>query len=299
VSFLLILIGFVLIIKGADYFIEGSKSIASFLKMSPIVAGVIIVAFGTSLPELFVSINAALKGVGNITVGNIIGSNIANIGLGLGSTAIITPLLIKKDEAFKKHMALLFASLLFVLFLWDLVLTRAEGVILLLIFVVFIHLILSGEKQESIGKYSFWKTTIYFFGGIAALMYGSEILINNAVLVARSIGVSERVIGLSLIAFGTSLPEMVTSVVSALKKDYAISVGTIIGSNIFNLLFVMGVAITIRPINVELQLLKFDLPVMILFVFFLFPFIFKEKIGRFAGIFLLISYAGYMLSLFS
>jgi cation:H+ antiporter len=294
----MVLVGFVLIIKGADFFIEGSKSIAAYFKMPPIVAGVVIVAFGTSLPELFVSINAVLKNAGDISVGNVIGSNIANIGLCLASAAIITPLMIKKSEAFKKTLALLAGSVLFTGFLWNGYLSRIEGLIMLMIFAVFLHLILSGQKQESLDKYSGIRTLLYFVGGIMALVLGSDMLVNNAIVIAQSVGVSERVIGLSLVALGTSLPELVTSVVAACKKDFAISVGNIVGSNIFNIFFILGTASSIKPAVIEPTLLTKDVPIMLLFVVFLLPFIFREKIGRLAGGIMLSGYLVYILSLF-
>jgi len=169
---------------------------------------------------------------------------------------------------------------------------------MLLIFMAFLHVIISGQKQESVEKYSPIKTILYFTGGVTALLFGSDILVNNAIIIAKDLGVSERVIGLSLVAVGTSLPELVTSVVAAFKKEYAISVGNIIGSNVFNIFFVLGTAIAIKPTFIDLQLLEIDIPVMILFVLFLLPFIFRERIGRIPGIILLTVYAAYMVSLF-
>ena len=259
IAIILLLVGFVVLIVGADYFVDGASSTALNFKISKMVIGLTIVAFGTSAPEFAVSIQSLLSGSGDILLGNVIGSNILNILLILGVSSVICPLKIKSATIKKEiPMLLLISSILVVvtldsLFDYNMVnlITRSDGIILTLFFMIFLYYLIStmrnkvDEDNEEKPKYSIMKSIIVTILGLVAIVIGSDLIVENAIILAEKIGVSERLIALTVIAFGTSLPELVTSVTAARKHEEEIAVGNIIGSNIFNICIVLGIPVAL------------------------------------------------------
>lgn len=257
---LLLLIGFAILIKGADFLIKGSSSIAKKFGISNIVIGLTIVAFGTSAPELLVNIIASIKGSSDIVIGNIVGSNIVNILFILGVSAMIYPLAFKKNTV---RIEILFALLAFVsldILSNDVlinnsvgnIITRIDGIIMILFFVIFLYYTfkISKDKDETsnVGEFSTLKSIIFILGGIISLTFGGYFVVKSATIIAMYWGVSESLIALTIVSIGTSLPELTTSVVAALKKNPDMAIGNIIGSNIFNIFWILGISAIIRPI---------------------------------------------------
>lgn len=259
IAIILLLLGFVILIVGADYFVDGASSTALNFKISKMVIGLTIVAFGTSAPEFAVSIQSLLNHSGDILLGNVIGSNIFNILLILGISSVICPLKIKSATIKKEiPMLLLISSILVVvtldsLFDYNMVnlITRSDGIILTLFFMIFLYYLIStmrnkiDDDNEEKPKYGITKSIIVTILGIVAIVIGSDLIVENAIILAEKIGVSERLIALTVIAFGTSLPELVTSVTAARKHEEEIAVGNIIGSNIFNICIVLGIPVAL------------------------------------------------------
>ncbi|MGK7389438.1 MAG: calcium/sodium antiporter [Candidatus Cyclobacteriaceae bacterium M2_1C_046] len=315
--YILFAIGFVFLIKGADYLVEGASSIAKRLKVSQIIIGLTIVSFGTSLPELLVNITASFKGSAELAVGNIFGSNIANILLILGISAIIRPLPITKNIYFSEIPFSLIATLL-VGFLANaslltdkkmLTLSRLDGGILLLFFVLFLMYIyvvfrsnrqedeLPTEKEEDL--ISNKKAYVYIAIGLVGLYFGGEWVVAGAIQIAEEAGLSETFIGLTVVAVGTSLPELFTSAVAAYRGNTDIAVGNVVGSNIFNLLWILGVSATLNPIPFSVAS-NTDI-VMIIFASALLLFAVavgkRTRIVRWEGILFVLVYIGYIIYL--
>lgn len=258
VKVLLLVIGFIVLIKGADIFVSGASSLARNFKISKMLIGLTIVAFGTSAPEFAVSIQSILAGSGEIVLGNVVGSNILNIVLILGCASFVHDLKVN-DTTVKKELpiVLLLTSLLVVLMSDQFInhqtniLTRGDGITLLLFFSVFIYYLISmiknkkSEVEEEEQVYSLLKSILYTVGGIVAIIVGSNLVVDSATGIAEMLGVSERIIGLTIIALGTSLPELVTSVVATKKGEYDIAIGNVVGSNIFNIGLVLGVPVAL------------------------------------------------------
>lgn len=248
-----IISGFILLFYGGDWLVDGGISIARKFNMSPIVIGMTVVAFGTSAPELLVSVTSSIQGSAGIALGNVIGSNIANIGLILGITAMITPISVGKSSVLKNGLFMILASILFILMSANGFISRIEGLILVSCLICFVtYSILTNREsgQESpveTGTMKFGYAVLLVFLSCAMLAYGADLLVNGASRVASLLGVSEQVIGLTVVAVGTSLPELAASVAAALKKQMDISIGNVIGSNIFNILCVLGISSTILP----------------------------------------------------
>lgn len=312
-SYLLLIVGFLLLVKGADLFVEGSSKIAKALNIPPIIIGLTIVAFGTSTPEAAVSISASIAGSEGISIGNVIGSNLVNISLILGLTAIISPLEVQKKTIVKEiPLALLGSAALLVLVL-DVplqglesgVLTRGDGIILLLLFAVFLYYIVEvAIKSKNNQNYLLEKpadnnskviSLVKLSIGLAGLVGGGWLVVKFGKEIALSLGMSETLVGLTIVAIGTSLPELVTSVTAAFKKESEIALGNIIGSNIFNIMFVLGVSSTIRPLEILPEIL-FDIALMILLTLILLIFATtqKRKITRVEGLILLGTYLAYL-----
>ncbi len=272
-DYLILIIGFLLLIKGADYFVEGSSGIARVFKVPALIIGLTIVAFGTSAPEAAVSISAALKGSNGIALGNILGSNIFNLSMILGVSALLLPMKVQKQSLKKEiPLTLLSALALFILALDNFwggeaseLLSRGDGLMLLLLFAVFVYYIIETVKnsrettndfEEEEQKHpSIWKLALYTIGGIAGIIWGGNLVVNSSVSIAKAFGLSETLIGLTIVAIGTSLPELITSAVAAIKKESDIALGNLIGSNIFNVLFVMGISATLNPVVVDPSLI--------------------------------------------
>jgi len=253
-NILLLIIGFIMLVRGADYFVDGSVALAQRLRIPAIVIGLTVVAMGTSAPETAISIFSVLKNSDSILIGNIIGSNIANILLILGITVLISDLHIQKNTLVYEIPFVGFITLLLCgVGLYCGIISRLFAFVLLGLFVMFLiylYIISKSEKTseievKQIGKL---KTTLYLIGGLILLILGSNLAVDSAVKLAGDFGVSERIIGITVVAFGTSVPELVTCIVSALKKQADIAVGNIVGSNIFNILFVLGITGVISPI---------------------------------------------------
>ncbi|MCG3088946.1 calcium/sodium antiporter [Sporosarcina cyprini] len=266
-AYILLLVGFVLLIKGASYFVDGSSNIARLLQVPPILIGLTIVAFGTSSPEATVSILAALEGSSDVAVGNVVGSNIFNITLVVGLTAFLYPLKVEAETIKKEIPFTLLASVSLLILMSDVALqgfsenmiTRSDGFIFLLFLCIFVYYIIevglksrkNAVNEPAPENISWGKNIFITIIGLAAIIFGGDLVVNNGTKIAYSLGMSETLVGLTIIAVGTSLPELVTSISAALKKESEIALGNIVGSNIFNILFVLGASAVISPLQVN------------------------------------------------
>tara|TARA_R110000868_G_scaffold145634_4_gene365947 strand:- start:28854 stop:29819 length:966 start_codon:yes stop_codon:yes gene_type:complete len=308
-----VLIGLVVLVWSADKFVLGAAATARHLGMSPLLVGLTIVSIGTSAPELFVSAVATLDGAGNLAIGNALGSNITNIGLVLGITALVSPIPLKKKLLRKELPLLLLVSILAGLTLADLELSYIDSILLLAGLVAAMYILFqesddSGEslvdedEAAAIESLSTKMAVFWLLLGLVCLMISSKALVWGATEIARSFGISDLMIGLTIVAIGTSLPELAASVASALKGHHDIAIGNVIGSNIFNLLAVMPVPGLIATVAVEPMALYRDLPVMLaLTLVLLVLFILNRRsgvMGRFSGSLLGLSYLGYLTTLF-
>ena len=301
---LLILSLFALYI-GAGWLVKGSSELALKAKISNLVIGLTIVAFGTSAPELVVSLNATLSGQGDISVGNIIGSNIFNIAAILGISAVIQPLQAKRQLTRLDIPILIVATVVFTLLFWNGTLGRLEGclflagIILYTIFSLYYSRKHEKKVEELAGELekqpeAWYKDVMYIVGGLVILIFASNLLVNNAVSIAQELGVSEAVIGLTIVEAGTSLPELATSVVSALKKNPDIAIGNIVGSNLFNILAIAGTSSMVKPI-VAKNVNYVDLLVMLGLTLLLLPLVKSgQKISRAEGWALIVVYLCYL-----
>lgn len=304
-SILFVVIGFVLLVVGGEYLVRSSVALSFRLKLSKMVIGLTVVSFATSAPELLVSLQAALGGSADLSLSNVIGSNIANIGLVLGITALIGPLAIDKDFYKFNWPVMMLLSLVLYFFLDnDGVLTRVEGGVLLGSLLVYMFLLIKRARKhadkmvedvdDSLGNVSNFKMIFWLLIGGVALYFGSELLVEGAKDIATRMGVSEAVIGLTMVAVGTSVPELAASVIAALKQEKAISLGNLIGSNIFNIASVLGVTSLIQPISVtDTRLMNIDIFWMLGFAMILLPLAFIPKkmvLGRPKGFLI---FAGY------
>lgn len=281
---ILLIMGFIILIKGADIFVDGASSVASNFKLSKMLIGLTIVAFGTSAPEFAVSIKSILSSNSDMLIGNVIGSNILNILLILGLSGCIYPMTIKSRTVRKELPITLMITTLLIVLIGDSFLnggvnliTRSDGIVLLLFFLVFVYYLISimrnkidNEREEA--KYKLVPSILFTVGGIVAIVFGSSIVVDHASAIATYLGVSERMIALTIVAFGTSLPELVTSIIAAKKKENDIAIGNIIGSNIFNIGIVLGLPVamfgTVNASGFQVwDLLFFFLSALVLFLF--------------------------------
>ncbi len=302
----LVSIGLAMLYFGANWFVDGSVTIAKKLKISQIVIGLTIVAFGTSAPELAVNVSAALNGISDVVMGNIVGSNILNIGLILGLSAMVSPLLVKKNTIRKEVPIMIGVSTALILMSIDGVLSVIDGIILVtgvLFFVFFsyknskkeetdLEEIPAGLKLEKANVVP--KSILLLVIGLSLLTAGAFLTIDNAVILAKTIGVTERIIGLTLVAVGTSLPELTTSIIAAKKGHFDLSVGNIIGSNIFNILAILGISAAIIDISITDEMFL-DYYVMLAFSLVLIPIMRTGfVISKLEGILLVAGYIGYL-----
>ncbi|WP_029035268.1 calcium/sodium antiporter [Salinimicrobium terrae] len=305
-SILFIILGFILLVVGGEFLVRSSVAISLKLKLSRMVIGLTVVSFATSAPELLVSLQAALEGFSDISLGNVIGSNIANIGLVLGITAMISPLVIDRDfYRFNWPIMMLFSLALYYFLSTEKVLSRPEGIILVLAIILYLILLIRrarikpelqpDEVDPDLKVASNFKTGLWLAIGGAALYFGSELLVSGAVDLASALGVSERVISVTMIAIGTSVPELAASVIAAMKQEKAISLGNLIGSNIFNIASVLGITAIIQPIAVVSDaILTSDIFWMLGIAFILVPLAFlpmKHTLNRWKGLLLFAGYA--------
>jgi len=283
-------IGIVLIIAGANYLTEGASALARRFGVSPLVVGLTIVAFGTSTPELIVSLLSALKGNSDIAMGNVVGSNIFNVLVIGGITALVAPITVTRSTVRREIPLVLLASLVLSVMALDRVfagtgateniLSRSEGIVLLCFFLIFLtytFAIAKGDPSDPhtapapTKHYPLWLLVVFIIGGLGGLVLGGELFVDAASSIARTLGMSEGFIGLTIVAAGTSLPELATSVAAALKKEPEIAVGNIVGSNIFNIFFILGTTATVTPIRIgggsSLDFLVMSFSAILLYVF--------------------------------
>lgn len=304
---IILVVGFFALIKGADIFVDGASHLARNFKISKMLIGLTIVAFGTSAPEFAVSIQSMLSGSGEIVIGNVVGSNILNILLILGCASLVHELRVKNSTVKKElPITLLLTSLLVVLMSDKLfsnqenLIDRGDGITILLFFLVFIYYLISmmrnktDEVEEHEEIYPLWKSILYTVGGIIAIVLGSNLVVNSATKIAEVMGVSERIIGLTIIALGTSLPELVTSVVATKKGEYDIAIGNVVGSNIFNIGVVLGLPVALFG-NIPVGTFSYiDLGFLLASAIILFTFSINDyKIRKYEGIVLLIMFVIY------
>lgn len=292
--------GFIILTLGAEALVRGASSIALRLGITPLIIGLTIVAFGTSAPELAVSVKSALAGNSGIALGNVIGSNIANIGLILAITALIRPIQVQSQVVKRDIPLMILASMLFWALLLDGELSLIDGVILLSL--LFGYLAFSyissknGNEEEEIeaGPNNPLLSALFILVGIGMLVGGGILFVNGAVDLAKTFGISEVIIGLTIVAIGTSMPELVTSVLAALKGQSDIAIGNVVGSNIFNILGILGITAIVQPVS-SLGFQPFDFIVMLVFAIMILPFAWTGfRIGRREGSVLLLCYLGYL-----
>ena len=305
----LLIIGLVMLVFGGEYLVKGAASLAKKWGISTLVVGLTVVAFGTSMPELVVNVFSAFKGATDIAVGNIIGSNISNIFLILGISALICPLLVKESTTWKEipfailagWMILFMGNDMFFDGMHENILTRTDGLALLAVFMIFLYYVFNLAKngkadKEEIQVFTWTRSIVFLIAGIGLLFLGGKLLVDNAIILARLAGMSEALIGLTIVAVGTSLPELVTSAVAAYHKHADIAVGNIVGSNIFNIFWILGVTSIIKPLPFSSGM-NFDILAEIIATLILFLFLFvgtKKRIDRWQGAAFVVMYVGYI-----
>ena len=311
--------GLILILLGANGLTDGAASVAKRLRIPSIVIGLTIVAFGTSAPELTVSVSSALKGSADIAIGNVVGSNIFNTLMIVGCTALFAPIVITRNTLKKEIPLCILSSVVLLVCANDVfldkapenILNRVDGLLLLCFFAIFMGYTFAiaskpsstggqeehpvPEEEKEIKLLPWWKSVLYIIGGLAALIYGGQLFVNGATGIARNLGVSESIIGLTLVAGGTSLPELATSIVAALKKNPEIAIGNVIGSNLFNIFFVLGCSASITPLHLS-GITNFDLLTLVgsCILLWLFGLFFaKRTITRIEGSIMILCYVAY------
>ena len=305
ITVILLIAGFALLVKGADYFVEGSGAIAKKFKVPVFIIGMTIVAMGTSAPECAVSISASLQGSNGMAISNVIGSNIFNLLVVCGVCALFQPLVIKKETLKKEFpFSIVAAVLIGIMGLIGTTVGHADGIILVVVFAFFLFWMVrsarksmqSGEdiEAEEIKDLPIWKCLVYIVGGLAAIVVGGQLVVNEAEVIARGFGLSETLIGLTICSIGTSLPELVTSVVAAKKNQAGMALGNVIGSNIFNILLVGGLASAISPIAVNMNNI-IDIILLIIISLYIMLLVWKKQLlTRMGGVSMLVIYAAYM-----
>jgi len=307
VNYLLVLLAIVMLYFGADWLVKGSSSLAARLGISPLVIGLTVVAFGTSMPEMFVSVNAAIENHSGITIGNVIGSNIFNICIILGFAAVFNPLIVRLQLIKIDMPVMILATLLFWVFFLNNQISRFEAVVFFMLFLIYTFFTVYYSKREKVkltlidieneykAKYKSWTIEVLLIGlGFLVLIFGSNFLVKGSIEIAKFFNINETIIGLTIIAAGTSMPELATSIVAAVKKESDISIGNIIGSNIFNLLAILGVSGMIKPLIAD-KINLIDLGIMVITALLLFPIMKSSmKIKRWEGVLLLVIYASYL-----
>lgn len=306
-----LVVGFICLIKGADFFVDGSSSVAKILKVPSIIIGLTIVAMGTSLPETAVSVTAALNGSNEIAVSNVIGSNLFNLMVVTGVCAAIKKIGINSDLMKRDFPFSFIATIIMLIFIADTfllkasenILSRVNGIVFLVLFAIYMFILISStlkarknaadNEDDDIEKMPVWKSILFIIIGIIAIKVGGDLVVDSASAIAASFGLSETLIGLTIVAFGTSLPELATSIVASRKGENDLALGNVVGSNIFNILLVLGISTTIKPITVNVESI-YDL--LVLIVFNIYVFILakaKNSIGRIGGLSMVAMYAAY------
>ncbi|MDU1314862.1 MAG: calcium/sodium antiporter [Clostridium septicum] len=313
-NYIILIIGFVLLIKGADIFVDGAATIAKKLGIPAVIVGLTIVSLGTSAPELAISLISSIQGNNGITIGNVLGSNIFNTLMVLGVTAIIMPILIKKTTIIKDYIINVLISILLliltfapILFSGEAIITRLNGIIFLIVCIIYIiYLIISAkrtnknnEDKEEGKNINVISCILKVIVGVAGVIIGGKLVVDAATNIAYSFGMSEKLVGLTIVAVGTSLPELVTSMVAAIKGENDIAIGNVLGSNIFNILLILGMSAIINPIPVAINL-SIDMIFLIIISIILGIFMFygkdkETKLSKFEGIILVTMYIGYVI----
>lgn len=296
----LLLTGFLLLIKGADFFVEGSSALAKLLKVSATLIGLTIVAFGTSTPETAVSITAALRGSNSIAFSNIIGSNIFNLLMVIGVCALIKDMPIDKKILKKDYVFCVFLTLLLMLMIFfDKEAGRLDGIVLLLLFIIYIYIMIKTAQSnraeiEEIRTISPLRAVLYIVGGVAAIILGGNLVVDNARIIALNFGLSETLVGLTIIAVGTSLPELVTSVVASRKGENGLALGNVVGSSIFNIAFILGFSATMSPLKAD-GFILYDMAALLITMLVTWLLAVNDKkVSRKEGILLVSMYIAYM-----
>lgn len=297
-EYILLIVGFVLLIKGADLFVDGASSVAAKLKVPSLIIGLTVVSIGTSLPEAAVSVSASLSGNNSISLGNVIGSNIFNLLMVVGVSSAILPIVTDRDMLKRDMPINIGVTVLLGILLFDGNLSRLEALLLLLLLVAYMFLLIRSAlknrvEAEETKVLSWAKSIVFIVLGVAAIIGGGQLVVNSAKTIALALGMSETLVGLTVVAIGTSLPELVTSVVAARKGDSGIAMGNVIGSNLFNILFILGMAGVIKPLTadaaffIDTGILLGISALMLLFAFT------KRKISRVEGITCVLLYVAY------
>lgn len=311
-NYILLIVGFLLLIKGADIFVDGASAIAKKLGIPPVIVGLTIVSIGTSAPELAVSIISSLQGSNEIAIGNVIGSNLFNTLMVLGVTTIVLPLIIKKDTIKVDFMInILVTFLLFILTFGKIfsnynIISRIDGLILVAICVIYMIFLIIKSKKTNISEISedeknirIAKKLVAVVLGAVGIVLGGKLAVDSATNIAYSLGMSEKLVGLTIVAMGTSLPELVTSVVAATKGENDIALGNVLGSNIFNILLILGVSSAITPIPVAQNLIVDFIFLLCVSIFIFALIIFskgkEKKLTRMEGVVLVLLYIGYII----
>ncbi|WP_394689985.1 calcium/sodium antiporter [Hoeflea sp.] len=305
-NILMLVAGLALLTFGADYLVRGAVSLANRLGMPPLLIGLTVVGFGTSMPELLVSLQAALGGAPAIAVGNVVGSNIANILLIIGLAAVISPIAARIPNL-GRDMVMMLAAAAIVLGLGYLgIIGFWSGAAMFIMLVAYLawvtysgHVTHDAADEGLNVRLGGWKEALFILGGLAGLFIGADLLVKAATSIAREFGISEAVIGLTIVAVGTSLPELATSVVAAFRRHSEMALGNVVGSNIFNILGILGITAMVVPIPVDPSIASFDIPFMVgVSLAFSALIMLVGHIGRFAGLAMLAIYAGYVAWLF-
>lgn len=311
-NYIILLVGFLFLIKGADIFVDGASAIAKKMGIPPVIVGLTIVSIGTSAPELAVSLISALNGNNDIAIGNVVGSNLFNTLMVLGVTAIVLPIIIVKKKVKSDFLINTLVTILLFILTFDSLfgadkntISRLDGLILVVICIAYMTFLVVKAKKtdmpaptEEEKNVNVLKKILLIIVGAVGIVMGGQLVVNSATDIATSLGMSEKLVGLTIVAMGTSLPELVTSVVAALKGENDIALGNVLGSNIFNILLILGTSSLISPIGVESGLI-FDFGYLIAITVFLYGLIFlnskkEKKLGKIEGAILVALYIGYM-----
>lgn len=298
----LIAAGFIMLVKGADYFVDGSAGLAKRLGISEIIIGLTIVAMGTSAPEAAVSFTAAYQGNADIAVGNIVGSNILNILIILGVSSVIAPITVSWSTIILETPFMIFCSVILLLLGLDQKISKPDGIILWIFFLIYLgYLFLLGrkksEEKEETNKVNGWKLGLFILGGLLFIIVGSRLAVWGTSELARTVGISERFISLTIVALGTSLPELFTSVSAARKGNADIAIGNIVGSNIFNILFIIGTSAFLGEVSYESKFFIDSAIVILSGVILFLCIVSEEKLTRKHGVIMLTAYLGYFVYL--
>ena len=310
-TYLYLIAGLLLLIAGGNYLVKGGVAVAKRFKVPTLIIGMTIVAFGTSSPEFIVSLQSALQGHPEISIGNVVGSNIFNTLVVLGASAALTPIAVEKGIIKKDYPLSIFAAVLLAVLSLDVIfgkdamtISRVDGIILLVCFAFFLYSTiksaLSGKtevEEEEIKNIPIWKSLVFIGIGLAGIVWGGDLSVEGAKAIARFFGLSEALIGLTIVAFGTSLPELVTSVIAAKKGESDIAVGNVVGSNIFNIFLIIGASATILPMNVSSSYV-FDMAALVATMVIPFIVIAKtKKVSRAQGLIMIAAYVAYTIYL--